>query len=626
MCGFVGVFHHNQKTIFNDELIQKANHLIFHRGPDDEGYFNDNTVQFAFRRLSIIDTENGHQPLSYENERYWIIFNGEIYNYIELRNELIDFGYTFHTHSDTEVLLVAYCHWGRDAVEKLRGMFSFLIWDKHDEVLFGARDRFGIKPFYYSEQDGYCLFGSESKSFQAFLPQKEVDDRSFQHYLTFQYVPEPATMVTGIQKLEPGTCFTMRKNEPMYIERYWKPSFQPVMQAESEKIKAIQDVLYDSVKYHMRSDVPVGCFLSGGIDSSITTAIAKEMNPDLHAFSVGFKIDGYSEIDVAAETADKIGVHHHTYNITPEEFLQELPKIVWHMDDPLADAAAIPLYFVAREAKKHVTVVLSGEGADELFGGYNIYREPQALSVFRYVPDGLKPGMKEVFRKLPAGFKGRNYLLRGCTAIEERYVGNAKMFLEREKQQFMQHYNVNVPYTDITSPYYKDCYSSDDVEKMQYIDMQTWLRGDILLKADKMTMAHSLELRVPFLDKEVFDVARRLNTKDKTSNKTTKYLLRRAAEGIVPDHVLERKKLGFPVPIRVWLKNELYDWARTMIQESPVDHLMNKSYVHQLLDDHVEGIEDNSRKLWTLLIFMQWHKLFIEDSATKIEKEPLTVS
>ena len=320
-------------------------------------------------------------------------------------------------------------------------------------------------------------------------------------------------------------------------------------------------MMIDSVQKHMRSDVPVGSFLSGGIDSSIIASIAKKSHPGIKTFSVGFEHEGFSEIDVAKETAEKLDVENISYIITPEEYMQELPKIMWHADDPLADPACVPLYFVSREARKHVKVVLSGEGADELFGGYNIYREPQSLEIFSKMPRVLTRSLKQIAAILPEGVKGKSFIERGCTPMEERYIGNAKMFLENEKKELYKPYHDGLDYKKITAPFYEDTAGYEDVSKMQYIDIHTWLRGDILLKADRMTMAHSLELRVPFLDKRVFEVASQIPSDMKTSHGTTKYILRKAVEGIVPDHVLTRKKLGFPVPIRHWLKNEMYDWA-----------------------------------------------------------------
>ncbi len=614
MCGFVGCMHdqllyENQ----NAELLKGMNDLITHRGPDDEGYYIDEHIQLGFRRLSIIDIECGHQPLTFENDRYWIIFNGEVYNYLELKEVLEKKGVEFSTNSDTEVILAAFVHYGEKAVEMLRGMFGFVIWDKQEKSVFGARDPFGIKPFFYMEDGDKTYFASEKKSILHALENHELDPVSLQHYLTYQFTPEPATMTKDVKKLLPGHCFTKKIGESMEIRQYWKAEFKPILRSEPDWVKEIQDVMYDSVKMHMRSDVPVGSFLSGGIDSTIIASIAKEYHPGIKTFSVGFEQNGFSEIDVAKETADILGVENISYIITPEEYMKELPNIMWHMDDPLADPACVPLYFVAREARKHVTVVLSGEGADELFGGYNIYREPQSLAMFDKIPAYIKKGLKQIATLIPEGVKGKSFIERGCTPIEERYLGNAKMFMEEEKKKLLKTYKTGLDYTTITQPFYAETTGYDDVSRMQYIDIHTWLRGDILLKADKMTMAHSLELRVPFLDKKVFEVASGIPTDLKTAHGTTKYILRKAAEGIIPDHVLNRKKLGFPVPIRHWLKNEMYDWAITVIKESQTDHLLDKQVIMNLLNDHVTGRADNSRKIWTVLVFMIWHSVYVEE-------------
>jgi asparagine synthase (glutamine-hydrolysing) len=628
MCGFIGCVHDKEQNYRDDQKQQfkNMNDIITHRGPDDDGFYYDDHIQFGFRRLSIIDIECGHQPLTYENERYWIIFNGEVYNYVELREELLKEGLQFATNSDTEVIIALYSHLKEKAVEKLRGMFAFTIWDKQEQTLFGARDPFGIKPYFYFVDGERTFFASEKKSILLALENDVLDYDSLQYYLTYQFVPEPNTMSKGIHKLEPGHYFTKKIGSPMEIKRYWKAHFNPIQKSESGFIKEIQDVLIDSVKMHMRSDVPVGSFLSGGIDSSIIASIAKQFHPAIKTFSVGFEHEGFSEIDVAKETAEKLGVENISYVITPQEYMNELPKIMWHMDDPLADPACIPLYFVAREARKHVTVVLSGEGADELFGGYNIYREPQDLEMFNKIPRAGKVLLKGIANMMPEGMKGKSFIERGVTPMEERYIGNAKMFTEEEKRELLSVYREGLHFTDITKPLYAESKGYDPVDTMQYIDIHTWMRGDILLKADKMTMAHSLELRVPFLDKVVFETASKIPTSLKTANGTTKYILRKAAEGIVPEHVLTRKKLGFPVPIRHWLKNEMNEWAKTIIRESSTDHLINKSYVLNLLEEHCQGKADNSRKIWTVLIFMVWHQVYVEGKYSfSGQKELLTM-
>ena len=617
MCGFVGVLSDfGQESVNIDQQFERMNNAIVHRGPDDSGYYVDNHIQLGFRRLSIIDIESGSQPLSYEDERYWIVFNGEIYNYIELRNVLENDGYTFKTSSDTEVILALYCSRKEKMLDSLRGMFSFLIWDREEKQLFGARDPFGIKPLYYLELSNKIYFASERKSIVLGTDHEFINGESLHHYLTFQYVPEPSTMSRDIMKVEPGHYFIKKPKEQLVIKSYWKPKFKPVRNEFTKLKNELTDALYNSVNMHMRSDVPVGSFLSGGIDSSFVVSLAKEINPNIKTFSVGFATEGNSEIDIAKETANALNIENIDYVIEPEEFIKELPKIVWHLDDPLADPAAVPLYFVAREARKHVKVVLSGEGADELFGGYNIYREPFDLRLFETIPQSIKGSINFLAKILPDGVKGKSFIERGCTPLKDRYIGNAKIFKDEEIKKMLRMYWDNVTFKNITLPFYNEAKDYDSVTKMQHIDINTWLRGDILLKADKMTMANSLELRVPFLDKEVFNIASKIPTEMKIAENTTKYILRKAAEGIVPSHVLNRKKLGFPVPIRNWFKEEIHDWTVNIIKDSATDYLINKEQVLTLLHQHCAGQKDNSRKLWTILIFMVWHQVFIEKKYT----------
>ncbi|HLT54867.1 MAG TPA: asparagine synthase (glutamine-hydrolyzing) [Bacillota bacterium] len=628
MCGFIGIVY-NQSIDVNEkdkDLLVEQNNIITHRGPDDEGYYIDENVSFGFRRLSIIDVKSGKQPLSYNDEKIWLVFNGEIYNYVELREQLLNEGYTFSTDSDTEVIAAMFMKHKEQAFQYLRGMFSILIWDKEEKTFYGARDPFGIKPLFYYEFEDGIAFSSEKKSLTLMLEKEEVHPEALQHYLSFQYVPEPFTLTKGIKKAEPGHYFVKKQGEPLKFTRYFHARFNPVLREKQDWIQKIRDVLYDSVQVHMRSDVPVGSFLSGGIDSSLIVSIAKEFNPDIKTFSVGFEREGFSEIDVAKETADKLNVENIAYIISPEEYVEKLPKIMWHMDDPLADPSCVPLYFVSREARKHVTVVLSGEGSDELFGGYNIYREPESLKIFQSIPAPARELLAKVASALPEGVKGKSFLERGTTPLRERYIGNAKMFENEEKRSILKQYDEKITYQNITGPLFDNVRDEDLVHQMQYVDIHTWMRGDILLKADRVTMANSLELRVPFLDKEVFRVASEIPVNLKIANGTTKSILREAARGIVPDHVLDRKKLGFPVPIRHWLKKELNGWAKQLIKESETDYLLNKQYVVDLLEAHCQDRGDYSRKIWTLLMFMLWHQIFIEkkydfDELKKLEMD-----
>ncbi|MBU7554415.1 asparagine synthase (glutamine-hydrolyzing) [Pediococcus ethanolidurans] len=618
MCGFAGCLNDISKIDGQTEnnTVHEMTNMLVHRGPDDSGYFEDDHITMGFRRLSIIDLDGGHQPLSYDNERYWLTFNGEIYNFVELRNDLIKEGYTFKTESDSEVILALYAKYHADVTKYLRGMFAFVIWDKKEQTFFAARDQFGIKPFYYAIQNDQLFYASESKAIYKILAHKTLDQDALQDYMTFQFVPEPETLTKEIKILSPGCTLTKQIGKTPLINRYYHREFHPTNESEAVYTKKIREVLQDSVKMHMRSDVPVGSFLSGGIDSSIIVAMAKNLNPHLETISVGFEREGYSELDVAQETADKLGVKNYSSLITPEAFMEAFPKFVWSMDDPLADPAAVPQYFLAKEAVKHVKVALTGEGADELFGGYTIYHEPESLKLFNYTRP-INGTLNYIAQLIPKGVKGRSFLLRGTVPMEKRYVGNAFIFNEKEKRAFFKNYNTNHPFQKITKPFYDESAQYDPITRMQFIDMHTWLNGDLLHNADRTTMAHSLELRTPFVDREVFKVAASIPADLRISHGTTKYILRKAVEGIVPDHVLHRKKLGFPVPIRFWLKNEMYDWARTIIQESQTEQYFDKNYFLKLLDDHRDGVADNSRKLWTILTFMMWHKIYVEEFEPK---------
>ena len=628
MCGLIGFLSADGDAASVKADVEGALVSMRHRGPDEGGVWSDDDVAIGFRRLSIIDIDHSHQPLPYLDGRYHLIFNGEIYNYIELRERLArEFGALFETDGDGEAIVAGYHHLGEKVVRELRGMFSFLIWDSQERVLFGARDWFGIKPLYSYLDERGAFFASEKKSLLDVADSTrsaDIDRTALQHYLTLQYVPEPASMHRAIRRVESGTYFTMRSGEQPRFRRYFHPDFaiRPVDDA-TKLYQEITDVLEDSVEKHMRADVTVGSFLSGGIDSTAVAALAKRHNPKLLTFTTGFEREGYSEIDVAAESAAAIGVEHITKVVTAEEMMQALPLIVWYLDDPVADPALVPLYFIAREARKHVKVVLSGEGADELFGGYTIYREPISLRGFRHVPAPVKRGLAALSGVLPDGLRGKDLLRRGAIGIEERYYGNARIFRPDEMRGLLRTYDDNVSYMDVTAQLYRDTTHLDDSTRMQYVDLFTWLRGDILVKADKMTMANSLELRVPFLDVEVFGVGSSIPTREKLTKETTKYALRRALADIVPPHVLNRAKLGFPVPIRFWLRDEMYDWARAIITESEADELIDRETALRLLDAHRAGKADYSRKVWTLLVFLVWHGIFVEQRIRPQIPEPV---
>jgi len=603
-----------------------------HRGPDEAGTWNDGDIVFGFNRLSIIDIEHSHQPLRWgppeSPDRYALVFNGEIYNYLELRAELTaQFGARFKTEGDGEAIVAGFHHWGKAAVSHLRGMFAFLIWDTEQRELFGARDPFGIKPLFTAGTGDGIAFSSEEKGLRELTGPAVVDEAALQHYLVLQYVPEPATMDAAIRRIESGTHFTVAPGTELRSERYFHPTFLPSKVSGTADEKAlhqrIAEVLDDSVRAHMRADVTVGSFLSGGIDSTAIAALAKRYNPDLMTFTTGFDRAGYSEIDVAAESAAAIGVRHVIREVSEDELTGTLPLIVWYLDEPVADPALVPLYFVANEARKHVKVVLSGEGADELFGGYNIYREPASLAPMTALPQLLRKGLAEVGRRLPRGFRGQDMLRRGALDLEQRYYGNARIFREEQLPSVLRTYSPDRSLREITGPIYARSVGSDPISRMQHIDLFTWLRGDILVKADKMTMANSLELRVPFLDPRVFDVARTVPPEHRVRGRATKVALRKAMELIVPPHVLNRKKLGFPVPIRHYLKAGSYDWARNIITTAQTEQYIDAAAVVQLLDAHRAGEADYSRPIWTVLVFQLWHEIFVTGSIKPVIPEPV---
>jgi asparagine synthase (glutamine-hydrolysing) len=613
--------------------VTRAMHCQRHRGPDETGTWTSDEAVFGANRLATIDVDHSHQPLHWSpegvQERYTLLFDGVIYNYPELRQELVEkHGATLRTHGDSEVIVALFHYLGPSAVEKLRGMFAFLIWNWRKRELFGARDPFGIKPLFYSTGPGGTAFSSEKKALLELAPRLQVtqtlDQTALQHYLTLQYVPEPESLHREVRRIESGTSFTLAPGGDLQATRYFFHTFRPTpVRDEPRKLYAeIADVMRDSVAMHMRADVTVGAFLSGGIDSTALAALAKEHNPNLVTFTTGFEREGYSEIEVAAESAAAIGVKHVVKTVTPEEMMEALPLIVWYLDDPVADPALVPLWFIAREARRHVKVVLSGEGADELFGGYTIYKEPISLSAFEKVPGALRKAMGSLSTKLPDGRRGKDLLRRGALSLEQRYYGNARIFRDDQLKSVLRTFDPSISHMDVTAGPYSESESWDPVTRMQHVDLFTWLRGDILVKADKVTMANSLQLRVPFLDTEVFKVAAKIPLEEKITKETTKYALRQALREIVPENVLNRRNLGFPVPIRLWLKDEMYDWARQIILRSQTDEEIDKDAVMKLLEDHRAGVLDHSRRIWALLVYMLWHGIFVEKNIQPRVPEP----
>ena len=605
MCGIVGFV---DKTKNKDKTIKKMADLIKHRGPDSDGYYTDEDVAIGFRRLSIIDLGNGSQPIYNEKKDKLVFFNGEIYNYKFLREDLEAKGHKFSTNTDTEVLLHGYEEYQEELLSMLRGMFAFVIYDIKNKELFGARDFYGIKPFYYALMKDSFMFGSEIKSFLAHPSfKKELNRDMLEQYLTFQYSVGEDTFFKNVYKLRPGHYFKY-KNDKLTIDKYYEIEFSPNNDKSLEDwTKDIRELLDDSIKAHKISDVEVGSFLSSGVDSSLIAALSDVDK----TFTVGFEDKRYSEIDYAKDLSKNIKVKNISKVITKEEYFKKFPEIQYYMDEPLADPSAIALYFVANLASKHVKVSLSGEGSDEIFGGYNIYHEPYSVSWYYKIPYFIRRFIGILvypFRH----HRGFNFLYRRSRKLEDRYVGNAFMFEPQEVKKMVNFEVSGKTYKDLTKPYYDKIKDYDDVTKMQYIDFNFWLIGDILLKADKMSMANSLEVRVPYLDRILIDGARHLPTKYKIKDGQTKYVFRKVANDVLEDKVAKKKKLGFPVPIREWIKEDsIYKKIEDVFKKS--SEFFDVDYILKLLSDHKEGKKDNSRKVWTIYSFLIWYQeYFVE--------------
>lgn len=608
MCGFTG-FTGNLAN--KEEIIEKMMNRIIHRGPDSSGIHSDDNVTLGFRRLSIIGLENGSQPMYNEDGSIVIVFNGEIYNYEIIKEELLKKGHIFKSEADTEVLVHLYEEKGMDMLKEIRGMFAFVIYDTNKKELFAVRDFFGIKPFYYSNINGNLIFGSEIKSFIEYPGfKKEVNPIALENYLSFQYSVLEETFFKGVYKLMPGH-YLKYKDGKVDIIRYFEPMFKPQQMKLQEAIKAVDTTLQESIKMHKVSDVEVGSFLSSGVDSSYVAATFKGDK----TFTVGFDYDNYNEIDYAKDLSGKIGIENFNKTITTEEYWGTISKVQYHMDEPLADPSAIALYFVSNLASKHVKVALSGEGADEFFGGYNIYKEPFDISFITVLPKPIRKALAKMVKIIPFSFKGKNLFIRASKDVEERFIGNANMFSKEERESILKSPTGKYAPTDITKPLYEKVKHLDDVTKMQYIDLNLWLVGDILLKADKMSMANSLEVRVPFLDKEVFKVASKIPSDYRVNKQATKYVFRMASKEYLPEMVSTKKKLGFPVPIRVWLKEDkFYNRVKEAFLSDVAKKYFNTDKIVAYLDNHKQGKGDFSRKIWTIYMFLVWHNEFFEEA------------
>lgn len=604
MCGITGFINNKSDK---ENIIKRMSERIKHRGPDGEGIYTDDNVALAHRRLSIIDINAGKQPMYNEDNSLVVIFNGEIYNYLELRDELKKKKHKFKTHSDTEVLLHGYEEYGKNLPKHLRGMFAFAIYDIKKKTMFLARDNFGIKPLYYAMFNDTFMFASEIKCFLEHPDfKKELNEELIGPYLSFSFTPTEETFFKGVYRLEPG-CSLFYKNGKFKIERYYKLEFKEKEINYNDAVKKISETMKDSVSHHLLADVEVGSFLSSGIDSSYIVSLAHPSK----TYTVGYNKERYSEIDLAKDLALKLNIDNKSKIITKDEYMKIIPDVMYYMDEPTSDPASVALYFVASLASKDLKVVLSGEGADEFFGGYNTYREEVDYKFYNKIPFFIRRAISKVCSLLPE-VRGINFLVRRGKTLEEDYIGVNKVFSEKESNKVLKKKRT-IKNSDITKKVFDEFKDESNIVKMQAIDINFWLIKDILQKADRMTMANSLEGRVPFVDKEVFKVASSLPIDYKVSKINTKLALRDAAKEVIPNESYKKKKLGFPVPVREWMKDDLvYDEIKKTLTSDNANKFFNTKYVVDLLDVHKSGRKDNYRKIWTIYCFLKWYDVYFK--------------
>lgn len=620
MCGVCG-FIDGKKSIAppegseREQILERMMEAIRHRGPDDGRRWMSETAAIGFRRLSIIDLEKSVQPMLNETGDKVLVFNGEIYNYKELRQELLESGHQFKTEGDSEVLIHGYEQWGEGLPERLRGMFAFAIWDEKEQSLYAARDYFGIKPFFYALSGDTFLFASEIKGI---LPhpayEKRLNEEALEQYLSFQYSALEETFFQGIYQLKPGHFLKYERGGRPRTCRYFLPELAPEAmgksgrEREAEWVERLDRTVAESVDAHMVADVEIGTFLSGGVDSAL---IAKEFSGS-KAFTVGFDYGAqkFNEIPLARQLAEELGLEHSGKEITEAEFWEAVPKVLYHLDEPSGDPSAVALYFVAREAAKKVKVVVSGEGADEFFGGYRIYCEPNSLRRYQMLPGFLRRGIAKLAARLPR-IKGRSFLIRGSMPVEQRFIGNANLFTEQERKNLLKSPTAAVSPQKLLAADYEYSKGLDDASRMQYIDLLHWLPGDILQKADRMSMAHSLESRVPYLDKEVFATARRLPAKYKQNGQISKYMFREMTRRHLPEASAARKKLGFPVPLETFLSSPMGKAALDKAFSSEAaEKYFNKEALEELRQGCGSGRGNTNRKVWAVYAFLTWHQVY----------------
>ena len=603
MCGIVGLVTKKEK----ENTIKLMSDRIKHRGPDGDGYFIDGDVALGHRRLSIIDLSTGDQPMFNEDGSVVTVFNGEIYNYQELKEELIALGHDFKTKSDTEVLVHGYEEWHTDLPKHLRGMFAFAIYDKNKNEIFLARDTFGIKPLYFAKMNDTFMFASEIKAFLDVPDFEKVFNESIlETYLEFSFVPTNETFFKGVHRLDAG-CSLLYKDGEIKLNKYFKLDFKEENMSFEDAVKNISDVMKDSVEKHLIADVEVGSFLSSGIDSSYIVSLAK---PD-KTYTVGYENKKYDETMYAKDLAEKLGIKNESKIITKEEYLENISKIMYHLDEPTSDPAAISLYFVAKLASKDLKVVLSGEGADEFFGGYNYYREEVDYKFYNKLPFCIRHAIGKVASIFPEG-RGFNFLVRRGEKLENSYIGVNRNFSSKMAKKVLKN-NYELEAIHVTKDVYNEFKNYSNIDKMQAIDINFWLMKDILLKADRMTMASSIEGRVPFIDKEVFKVASHLPFDYKVTKENTKVALRAAAKEVIPTEAYKKKKLGFPVPVREWIKEgDFKEEVEKTLNSDVANKYFNTKIINKMFEEHVNGKKDNYRKIWTIYTFIKWYQVFFE--------------
>lgn len=611
MCGFAGYIH-NYGTFDKEEVIHKMADRIKHRGPDDAHYYIDDGIALGFRRLSIIDLEGGRQPILNEDGSLVLLFNGEIYNYQELREELIKAGHVFTTKTDSETILHGYEEYGKKILDRLRGMFAFIIWNKNTKELFGARDIFGIKPFYYYKKGKEFMFGSEIKSFLSHPNfEKELDEDMIPLYLSYEYSPDERTIFKNVFKLPGAHCFTY-KNGELKVERYYKIEYKIEDDKSLEYWEdAITKEFTESVSMHQIADVEVGCFLSSGVDSSYVVKEISKGTKKVKTFSVGYEEEKYSELPHAQDFSNVIGVPNIANKVSADEFFDAVPEIQYYMDEPLPNPSEIPLYFLAKNARRYVKVVLSGEGADELFGGYPMYLAGGHFDHYSHkVPRPVRKVLGTVAKHCP-NFKGKNFLVRGAMEPYQRFMRANYVFQSAERQKFLKRPIASKVPEEYSKRYFDEVSNLDEPTQLQYVDMHTWMIYDILLKADRMSMANSLELRVPFLDKKMLELSTRIPSRYRAANETTKIALRGAAIKQLPERTANKKKLGFPVPLNDWLREDkYYNKVKAAFQSDIAEKFFVTSELMKLLDDHKSGKALNMQKIWSFYTFILWYEQF----------------